>query len=289
MKTRPIAIILFICVILASVSLSLTRFGQNNDGENLPPLTCTFLKVGKADAIILQNQGMTMVIDTGEEDDGQEMVDFLKKNSLPRVDVLIITHFDKDHVGGADTLVSQVPVDRVLLPDYEGSITDYTDFVLAMNELSIGPELVNAPLSFPFGEASVAIHPPRSYEIPEGAAEYDNNFSLVTTITHGANRLLFTGDIQKRRIREMVADGELRECKFLKIPHHGVYNTALSELLETVKPKYSVICSSDKNPAEEKTLKLLKKHAIDVLETRHGNITLISDGKNLELRQKVRH
>ena len=40
---------------------------------------------------------------------------------------------------------------------------------------------------------------------------------------------------------------------------------------------------------EEKTLKLLKKHAIDVLETRHGNITLISDGKNLELRQKVRH
>ena len=43
------------------------------------------------------------------------------------------------------------------------------------------------------------------------------------------------------------------------------------------------------NPAEEKTLKLLKKHAIDVLETRHGNITLISDGKNLELRQKVRH
>ena len=119
--------------------------------------------------------------------------------------------------------------------------------------------------------------------------EYDNNFSLVTTVTHGINRLYFTGDIEKDRIREILSGGDLSECGFLKVPHHGIYNTALEDLIRKLKPKYAVVCSSDKHPAENETLELLKRYGADVLETRHGNITLISDGQHLELHQKVRH
>lgn len=65
-------------------------------------LEVTLLKVGKADAIVVQAQAQTMVIDTGEDDDGAELVSFLKSQGCEKVDTLIITHFDKDHVGGAD-------------------------------------------------------------------------------------------------------------------------------------------------------------------------------------------
>lgn len=287
MRKKQVVSILLICAVLASLTALL--LGQKSTKGTLSPFSATFLKVGKADAFILECEGMTMVIDTGEEDDGQELVDTLKEKHISQVDILVITHYDKDHVGGADTLLSQMPVVKVLVPDYEGSITDYAEFVMALKQASLTPEPVSETVSFPFGSAYVTIDPPKSYQVPVSTVEYDNNFSLVATITHGDVRMLFTGDIEKERIKEMLADGQLQECVFLKVPHHGIYNTALPDLLETVRPKYSVICSSDKNPAEPMTLELLKKYGADVLETRRGKITLLSDGQNIELRQKIKH
>ena len=65
-------------------------------------LEVCFLKVGKADAIVLMCRDETMVIDCGEEDDGREVLACLKSRGVKEVDVLVITHFDKDHVGGAE-------------------------------------------------------------------------------------------------------------------------------------------------------------------------------------------
>ena len=286
MSKKQIISILLACIFLAALVAVLFKQPEKN---TLEALTCTFLKVGKADAMVLQTNGHTMVIDTGEEDDGQELVDFLNNKSIKLVDVLIITHYDKDHVGGADILLANIPVVRVLVPDYEGIGMEYTDFIKALADTGVTPERISKPLTFPFGEAIVSVDPPLSYEIPDGAVEYDNNFSQVTTVTHGINRLYFTGDIEKDRIREILSGGDLSECGFLKVPHHGIYNTALEDLIRKLKPKYAVVCSSDKHPAENETLELLKRYGADALETRHGNITLISDGQHLELHQKVRH
>ncbi|MDO4555742.1 MAG: MBL fold metallo-hydrolase, partial [Lachnospiraceae bacterium] len=66
----------------------------------LPILTVTILKVGKADAIMIQTEDKVMMIDTGEEDDKDKLAIFLKQENISKVDYLIITHFDKDHVGG---------------------------------------------------------------------------------------------------------------------------------------------------------------------------------------------
>ncbi|MBQ4045665.1 MAG: MBL fold metallo-hydrolase, partial [Lachnospiraceae bacterium] len=90
-------------------------------------------------AIVIETDGHTMAIDAGEEDDGQEIVDFLKKRNISQLDYLLITHFDKDHVGGADTLISQIPAARVLIPDYEGTSTEYTDFLAALDQVKDYP------------------------------------------------------------------------------------------------------------------------------------------------------
>ena len=274
--------IIAVCVIVISCIVSPAKAGT------MDPLTVTILKVGKADAIILQCQDETMIIDTGEEDDGLEVTEFLSKRNITYVDTLIITHFDKDHVGGADTVVESVDVGQVLLPDYEGADVDYVDFIDALSRKNITPTRLDEPIEFTLGEAQVLVEPPISYEIPEGAAEFDNNFSLITTVTHGDNKLLFTGDAEKRLIRDWLANGSAGQCDFLKVPHHGIYTTALDELLDVVQPKYAAICSSAKHPADDETLEALKGRGVDVLETRNGKITVISDGINLELHQKVK-
>ncbi len=183
-------------------------------------------------------------------------------------------------------MLEQIDVQQIYVPDYIGTHVEYSDFVSAMEGKGITPTALREPVQFTLGDAQVLVEPPTSYEIDPNTVENDNNFSLITTVVHGENRLLFMGDAEKQRIREWLGNASAIDCDFLKVPHHGVYNTALPELLDAVTPEYSVICSSQKHPAEFKTLELLKEHGCDVLETKDGNITVISNGNQLELSQK---
>ena len=253
-------------------------------------IKATMLKVGKADAIIVESPFMTMVIDAGEEDDGPELVAYLKNRSIEKVDVLIVTHFDKDHVGGADTLVESVPVDRVIMPDYESQSTEYLDFLAALEAKGIVPERLRESVTFPFGDGEVLVEPPLTYDLVKAAThdsllEIDNDLSLITTITHGDNRLVFTGDAEKIRLREWLATESAVPCDFLKIPHHGVFNTEMENLAVKMQPKYTAICDSAKNPADASTVEVFKKYNANVLETKDGDIIVISNGIQVEVSQ----
>ena len=264
--------------------------GQYTVNASKANIKTTILKVGKADAIVVDAGSEVLVIDTGEEEDGVELLEYLATQSIERIDTLIITHYDKDHVGGADTVIESIPVGRVLVPDYDNPTAEYTDFLLTMSEKNITPERISETVTFTLGDAEVIVEPPLSYEIPQTNShvkiEYDNNFSLVTTIVHGANRLAFAGDIEKQRIREWLDNSpEAVPCTFLKVPHHGVFNTELQNLFDALQPSYAAICDSQKNPASEDTVKLLKQIHTDVLQTKNGKIFVISDGTGVEVRQ----
>ena len=248
-------------------------------------LIVTILKIGKADAIILQNGDKAMVIDTGETEDGAEVVEFLQNAGITSLESMIITHYDKDHVGGACAVLDAFNVKRILIPDYEGTNQEYKSFTEKLKTYPVKAERLNEEVSFSFGDASVRVQPPASYEMPDPTKEYDNNFSLLTWVEHGENRLFFTGDIEKGRIKQWLASETDTKCDFLKFPHHGVYNKALPAFLEAVQPEYTVICSSSKNPAEDKTLQLLESMGIETFETRNGNVTVISDGKDITISQ----
>ncbi len=268
--------------------VSCTVLERPADAEKLEPLTVSVLKIGRADAIVLQTGENCLVIDAGEEDDGEELCEFLTNGGVSRVNALIITHHDKDHVGGADTLLERFPVDRIILPDYEGFVTDYFEFLDALKAKNLTAERIDKSVEFDLGTAHILVEPPVNYPEAVSGAEIDNDCSLVTTVTHGKNRLLFMGDAEKTRIRDWLSSGTAQKCDFMKAPHHGVYTTALAELFEATRPKYAVICDSDKNPAETKTLELIKGYGTEIYETRFGRLTIISDGVNLELKQKTK-
>ncbi len=247
-------------------------------------LTVQILKVGKADAIIMTCGDEVLVLDTGESDDGAELVEKLTETGADKVDYLIITHFDKDHVGGAAELLANFDVGTVYLPDYEGTVEEYIAFVEAMAANSITPVRLSEDVTFTFGDASVTIEPPSSYEVTDETADIDNNFSLITTIVHGENTLLFMGDAEKAELKDWLENGNVTDCALLKVPHHGEYNKALANLIEAVTPEYSVICDSDKNPADEETLTLFSASST-VYETKNGDVTVVSDGTNLTVTQ----
>ena len=274
------------CVFLMGVLAAAVFFNKEAPAaEDKTKLTTSILKVGRADAIILQNRNKTMLIDAGEEDDGLEISEFLRERNIKKIDALIITHYDKDHVGGADTVVENFAIGDVYLPDYKGTGTDYSDFMTALDERGIKAKRVNESVSFAFADCSVVIDPPLSYDISVVSDEYDNNFSLITTVCHGSKRLVFAGDAEKIRLREWLSGQTVEKCDFLKIPHHGVYNTELENLISQTAPEYAVITDSKNNKADSLTLDLLAEYAVKTCESRNGNITVISDGNDIKVYQ----
>lgn len=262
-----------------------TGAAQNHDDSEPGTLKVYCFELGKADSFLIYNNQATIIIDAGERGQGKDILQYMENNDINGIDMMFITHFDKDHVGGADTVVEQIAVDRIILPAYEGTSSEYSDFMLAVENAGITPERVTEVQTLQLGLATATVEPPESYEIEDSSEEYDNNFSLITTVEFGSKRMVFAGDIEKKRIREWLAGGTAQQCDVLKVPHHGFYNAALEELFATLQPTYAVICDSEKNPAADKTLELLKKYGADYLETKDGDITILCDGENIEIHQ----
>lgn len=254
-------------------------------GKRDNDLQVCFLKVGKADAIVLIEAGKCLVIDTGEDDDGADIAQYIKAHGITAIDVLIITHYDKDHIGGAERLINEFKIERAILPDYAPNSPLYDALINALGGVSTSVERLDKPVEFVFASSTVKVEPPSEYPQPNAGKETDNDSSLITTVVHGENRLVFMGDAEKDRIRDYIDTGNTQVCDLIKMPHHGNYNKALKELIERLSPQYAIICSSDKNPAESRTLDLLNDCGCRTYETRTGNVTVISNGNKLTIRQ----
>ena len=110
--------------------------------------------------------------------------------------------------------------------------------------------------------------------------------SLVAKVTCGEKQFLFTGDIEKTRIRQMLESQVDWKADWIKMPHHGRYQKKVEKLLEAVNPFYAVICDGGDQLAEEETLDALKKRQIKAWETADGTVVTITDGKNIKVRQE---
>ena len=238
------------------------------------------LKIGQADAIIMQTENHCVIIDCGEKDDGKEVVKYLSDNNIEKVDYLIITHFDKDHVGGVPKVLNNMQVGEIVTPDYEGTNNEYQSYLDALGKHGITPVLLHENMTFTLDDVLFEVYPPQE----ESYAESDNDFSLVTSVTHGENRFLFTGDAEKTRLKEIMQQVK-GGYDFLKVPHHGRYNKYSSVFFENVKPVYSVITDSEKNPAQSETLAALESAGSSVYCTRNGTVQVKSDGKEITVAQ----
>ena len=92
-------------------------------------LTVEFYDVGKADAMLITTpQGMRILIDAATNKEGKGLAERFTRAGITRIDVMIITHYDKDHVGGADKLLEEFDVGTVIMPTYDKESKQHTQF-----------------------------------------------------------------------------------------------------------------------------------------------------------------
>ena len=244
---------------------------------NVTELDLTVFDVGKADSMVLTSENSTVIIDCGEKGDGKEILEYLEGKNITSVDYLIITHYDKDHVGGAAKVINNIEVKNVLAPDYEESSDETEKYQKALNETGITPQILTSDISFTLDDAEYTVYAPKQTDYGENN---DNDFSLVTKITHGNNVLLFTGDSMEARLEEIM---DIGNCDFLKVPYHGRKLDNLSEFLNAVTPETAVVCTSESEFANS-TKKELEKRNIEYYTTfQNGQISVISDGNTIDI------
>jgi beta-lactamase superfamily II metal-dependent hydrolase len=241
--------------------------------------TVDFIDVGGGDATLIRTGGRTLLIDTGLEETGGELVRTLQELGVQRIDYLLITHFDKDHVGGVGKLVASFDVLNIIQPVYvKEQAKFYTKYKSAVAQSGARVTDLTAPSALTLGGQVFSIYPPEKAIYEEG----DNDFSLVVKAIYGEVGFLFAGDVEADRLKEMLGKDVDWSATVLKCPHHGRYNKRSEAFLEAVNPSYVVIPDSGAEPASEQILSLLTQRNCTFWRTSEvGSVQIYTDGQSV--------
>ena len=279
-------ILIFLCVAFLvftavySVRQETTERNYREIGED-EDLVIASLNVGKADCSILAYQGSFGLIDTGTKD-AYELIDkVLSLNHQQTVDYLIITHYDKDHVGSAVKLLQNYNVKKIYLPAYVSSKNGYAQ-LQAETEGNKNVVYVSEEEQISVNGMTIRIIPPKDPEaLQDDPDKMDNNMSLMCMVTLRNRRFLFTGDIEESRISQILDRKEDVRADWLKVPYHGAYVSNSMEFLNAVSPQYAVISTGNERPADARLLVDLSALNIQNYTTMAGSIATVSDGESI--------
>ena len=237
-------------------------------GNEESRMTVDILDIGKADCIVLCTGTSVCMIDTGEEEDLDDIRSYLSGHGIQKIDYLIISHLDKDHVGGASGIVDNYEIGQVYLTAFDKDTDSVSRFLSSLENKGITPHRLTQDQTLSFGEATLTLSPPKaaSYSKKE-----DNNASLVVLAQLGEERLLFCGDAMEARIDELVKE-DIGNIRFLKIPYHGKEISNLAALLDKTTPAICAVTCSNKNPPDESTLSLLNERNVKTYLTEDGPV-----------------
>lgn len=219
------------------------------------------------------------MIDTGEDKNGEQIVDKLKEKGVNTLDYLILTHLDKDHIGGVDSVLSSVKVKNLIQANYEKDSKQYDEYTESLKQAGVEPVVLKEKMNLEINNAKISIQPASKSDY-----ESSNDYSIMTSINYGEHRFLFAGDAEEKRLAEFISENTLK-YDFVKIPHHGRYDKLTEAFLESITPEYAVITCSDKKAPDEDVLKILEKLNVKTFLTSAGDVVINSDSKTLSVRQ----
>ena len=228
------------------------------------------LQTGKSDCTVFTYGDSAVLIDTADADDYTHIKEVLDGAGVSAIEAILISHYDKDHIGSVAALLQNFTVGALYGPDYTEPSETYDEMYKAVAKYEVPFEKLKAGsvAEITFGGARFVM------EAPEAASyDDDNDYSVITTVSlHGEN-YLFLGDSLKERMGEFNAN-HLAKYELVKTPHHGDYFKALKKFIEETEIGYAVICAEEGGDTlEEKLVSALEAADATILYNYDGDIT----------------
>lgn len=244
-------------------------------------LRVDFLDVGQGLSVLVEADGHYLLYDGGDRSASSFVVAYLKKRNVEKLDYLIASHYDADHINGLVGALHVFDVEQVFGPDYTADSKVYRSLTAAVSEL--GKEIVMPEIGgrYPIGNGYFEVLAPLSDQY-----EDVNNYSIAIRLVYGETSILLTGDAEGKSEEEMLAAWPDLKSDVLCVGHHGSPTSSGEAFLDRAAPEYAIIsCGKDNSyghPAPS-VLERLEKRDITYWRTdESGTITAVGDGSSLD-------
>ncbi|MFH1401461.1 MAG: ComEC/Rec2 family competence protein [Parcubacteria group bacterium] len=250
-------------------------------------LEVSFFDVGQGDAAFIETpSGHQIIIDGGP---GAAVLEKLDKK-MPfwdrTIDLIILSHPEKDHLAGLIEVLKRYQVENILWSGVIRETAEYEEWLELIEEEGAEIKIARAGGKILSGSVEIQILYP--FESMEGKELKDSNdSSVVAKLVFGEKSFLFTGDISGKIEVSLAENFPEIDSDVLKVSHHGSKYSSFDEFISKVSPQVAVIQVGKDNsyghPMQE-VLDRLLKYGIDILRTdRNGDIKIFSDGEKVRI------
>ena len=243
-------------------------------------VTIKFIDVGQGEAILIALPEKTMLIDAGPTGSAPKIAQVLQELGRNKIDYLVATHPDEDHIGGMADVISNTQIGTIYAPNKTNNTATYRKFLTAIQ---------NNNLQITLAEAGTIIDQTDSYKLeilwPKKDANFPetNDYSVIIKLTVDTKTFLFTGDAPTSAI----LNSNPGHIDVLKLSHHGSRTGTTEVLIHKLSPTYAVLSYAVDNSyghPMQSVLNALHKHSVEVWGTgANGTITITCDGTNIDI------
>jgi competence protein ComEC len=300
----------------ASIVMVCRPFAPSADGL----LTIHFLDVGQGDsALVVFPNGKTLLVDGGGEarfagrtdtssgmslepgasrakpsemsygasfSIGEDVVSrALWAFGLTRVDYVLATHADADHIEGLNDVLRNFQIGEALIGHVAPADGEFDRFALAVASRGVPFATLASGDDFEIGGAFVhVLWPPAASGSRETS---ENNDSVVLRLVYGSVSVLLTGDIERAAEEALVTSGSNLRADVLKVPHHGSKSSSGEAFIDAVAPRLAVISVGERSRfghPHQVVVDRYEAREIRLLRTGHdGMVTVSTDGSGMEV------
>lgn len=228
--------------------------------------------LGKADSIYIENGDQSMLIDTGFKEQRKSLIAKLEGLGVEKLDYVILTHPDKDHIGSAGYILAHFDVGELIQSTHFKGTNREARVAEAVKLKNIKNSQLTEDREITLGELKIIMFAPE-----KEVYKKDNDYSIITLVKDRELRYLFAGDAEKKLLDEVLVR-ELPPIDLYKVPHHGRINKNSELMIQKITPIHSVITNYE---ADGEIDELLKDAGSTIHYAAEEDIEMTSDGKEL--------
>ena len=248
----------------------------NNEDFNI-----LFMYVGQADSTLIKYKNKIMLIDAGNNEDGKNIVKFLKDKGISKLDYIVGTHYDEDHIGGLDDIIENFYIGKFYLSNGGELGPNYYNLEKAAKKKNLAITIPKVGDKIDFGDVDMEVMSASKFD-----GKNDNNASIVIQAKYGSRKYLFMGDLEKQE----EAKRKWNEVDVLKAGHHGSNTSSTQEFLNQVKPKYVFVSAGKNNKyrlPNVKAMERIEKMGAKIFRTdvNESSFWLTSNGNDIDIKE----
>lgn len=248
-----------------------------------------FIYVGEGDSILIKDNNFITLIDAGPLENSKELVQYLKKQQISRINNLILSHPHADHFGGMSDVLKEFKVDNFYSPKITVNDDEYKYLLYNLKLKNLDIKTAKNGVKLNMGDScNGEFLAPSKYS-------YDNlnNYSAVLRFSYKNNSFIFCGDCEKEEENEILSNYKLLKSDVIKIGHHGSKTATSESFLKSISPHIAIISDGIRNKfnhPHKETLDLLAKYKVPVYRTDiYKSIILNCNGNEIFISTEIKN